>query len=92
MRASAFSDRQSDVVSLLLGAGPPDYFMLGSRPITDDGVMMLLLRRVSPEQASQVLQAAVQHGHTGLTQVLQQMGVAVPACQVHGQDLQHEAT
>jgi hypothetical protein len=61
----------------------------------DDDVahfVMDCLRMVDDEhQASALLQAAVQQGHTGFAQVLQLRGVALPTGQLCAQDLQQES-
>jgi hypothetical protein len=89
---------QTEAACLLLGAGPPDYFMSAAPPHPEvvmddlDHCVSTFLQQVDDHQASALLQAAVQHGHTGLTQMLQQRGVALPTGQLHGQDVQQEVS
>jgi ankyrin repeat protein len=83
---------------LLLGAGPPDYFMSAAPP--HPGMEMedinycvsAFLQMADEHKALALLQAAVQHGHTVFAQMLQEQGVALPAGQLHGQGLQQEAS
>jgi hypothetical protein len=91
---SALSECQTEAACLLLGAGPPDYFMPAHPGIQMDNLDRWLdsyLREHGHQQASALLQAAVQHGHTGFAQMLKQRGVVLPAGQLSAQDLQQEA-
>jgi ankyrin repeat protein len=70
---------------LLLSAGPPNYFMSAAPP--HPGVTLLDLgfcvshfrERHDDHTMSELLRAAVQHGHTGFAQMLRQRGVVLPS-------------
>jgi ankyrin repeat protein len=93
----ALANQCMGIACLLLGAGPPDYFMSAAPPhphieLDDIGdCVRSFLEDADDEQASALLQAAVQHGHTEFAQMLQQEGVTLPTGELHAQALQQEA-
>jgi hypothetical protein len=93
---SALCECQTEAACLLLGAGPPDYFMSAAPPhpgmgLDDiDHLVSNYVHKGGHQHASTLLQTAVQHGHTEFAQMLQEQGVALPAGQRHGPDRQQE--
>jgi hypothetical protein len=85
---SALKECRMGIACLLLGAGPPGYFMSATPPhpgIEMDDIDYCLnrfLEMAYDDQAPAFLQAAVQHGHTEFAQMLQQRRVALPT-QLH---------
>jgi ankyrin repeat protein len=65
----------AEAAQLLLAAGTPDYFL------DSIGVyhVILCLCRISPDQASVLLQTAVQHGHVGFAKMLQGVYLSIQA-------------
>jgi hypothetical protein len=79
--AGAIKDRDNvEVLLQLLSLSPPDYFLPVPHPDNVRSAQFVrvvnnYLEEIQHQQAVRLLQAAVQHGHTGFAQMLQREGV-----------------
>jgi hypothetical protein len=70
---TALDEGHLAIAHQLMAAGTPDFFMT----YVDDYAVTDCLARTTPDKASALLQAAIQHGHVGFAQMLLQKGAAL---------------